>query len=123
MCWKRLDAADEQANDGPAGNRRDGRRRHDHPYPRGGHQGVRGAPVCVERPCPGQKKKKGRPPREPAETAAAATTTRTLGAVIKAYVALTKPRIIELLLITTLPVMFLAARGLPPLWTATATMV
>lgn len=37
--------------------------------------------------------------------------------------ALTKPRIIELLLITTLPVMFLAARGLPDLWTATATMV
>nr|WP_204077299.1 heme o synthase [Planotetraspora phitsanulokensis] len=58
-----------------------------------------------------------------AATAAAATTTRTLGAVIKAYVALTKPRIIELLLITTLPVMFLAARGLPPLWTATATMI
>ncbi|GII32057.1 heme o synthase [Planotetraspora mira] len=58
-----------------------------------------------------------------AETAAAATTPRTLGAVIKAYVALTKPRIIELLLITTLPVMFLAARGLPPLWTATATMI
>ena len=58
-----------------------------------------------------------------AETAAAATTPRTLGAVVKAYVALTKPRIIELLLITTLPVMFLAARGLPPLWTATATMI
>jgi protoheme IX farnesyltransferase len=58
-----------------------------------------------------------------AETAAAAATPRTVGAVIKAYVALTKPRIIELLLITTLPVMFLAARGLPPLWTATATMI
>ena len=41
--------------------------------------------------------------------------------VIKAYVALTKPRIIELLLITTLPAMFLAAGGLPPwqlvIWT------
>lgn len=41
--------------------------------------------------------------------------------VIKAYVALTKPRIIELLLVTTLPAMFLAADGLPGwslmLWT------
>ncbi len=42
---------------------------------------------------------------------------------VRAYVALTKPRIIELLLITTLPVMFLAAHGLPPLWTSLATMV
>ncbi len=41
---------------------------------------------------------------------------------LRAYVALTKPRIIELLLITTLPVMFLAARGLPPLWPAIATL-
>ena len=29
------------------------------------------------------------------------------------YVALTKPRIIELLLVTTIPAMFLAARGFP----------
>lgn len=35
---------------------------------------------------------------------------------VKAYVALTKPRIIELLLVTTLPAMFLAAGGFPP-WT------
>ncbi|MDF5753722.1 heme o synthase [Spongiactinospora sp. TRM90649] len=48
---------------------------------------------------------------------------RAVGTVIKAYVALTKPRIIELLLITTLPVMFLAARGLPALWPAVATLV
>ena len=34
---------------------------------------------------------------------------------VKAYVALTKPRIIELLLITTVPTMFVAARGLPPI--------
>ena len=33
----------------------------------------------------------------------------------KAYVALTKPRIIELLLITTVPTMLVAARGLPPI--------
>ena len=31
------------------------------------------------------------------------------------YVALTKPRIIELLLVTTVPVMFLAERGVPNL--------
>ncbi|NBU31787.1 MAG: protoheme IX farnesyltransferase [Actinobacteria bacterium] len=34
---------------------------------------------------------------------------------IGAYVALTKPRIIELLLVTTIPTMFLAADGFPPL--------
>lgn len=32
---------------------------------------------------------------------------------VAAYVALTKPRIIELLLVTTVPVMFLAQRGIP----------
>lgn len=37
----------------------------------------------------------------------------TLGDVIGAYVRLTKPRVIELLLITAVPAMFLAARGLP----------
>ncbi|HEV7756822.1 MAG TPA: heme o synthase [Mycobacteriales bacterium] len=48
---------------------------------------------------------------------------RTAGAAIRAYVALTKPRIIELLLVTTVPAMFLAARGLPSLWTVAATLV
>ncbi|HEX6756575.1 MAG TPA: heme o synthase [Mycobacteriales bacterium] len=43
--------------------------------------------------------------------------------VLKAYVALTKPRIVELLLVTTLPAMILAARGLPPLGTVLATLV
>jgi protoheme IX farnesyltransferase len=37
-----------------------------------------------------------------------------IGAHVGAYVALTKPRIIELLLITTLPTMIVAQRGLPP---------
>ena len=36
-------------------------------------------------------------------------------AVVRAYIALTKPRIIELLLITTVPAMMLADGGLPPL--------
>jgi protoheme IX farnesyltransferase len=38
---------------------------------------------------------------------------RSAFAVLTAYVALTKPRIIELLLVTTVPAMFLAAGGLP----------
>ncbi|WP_300344363.1 heme o synthase [Nesterenkonia sp.] len=42
---------------------------------------------------------------------------------IGAFIALTKPRVIELLLVTTLPTMFFAQRGLPDLWTALATMV
>jgi protoheme IX farnesyltransferase len=42
---------------------------------------------------------------------------------LKAYVALTKPRIIELLLVTTLPTMVVAQRGIPPLGLALATLV
>jgi protoheme IX farnesyltransferase len=38
-------------------------------------------------------------------------------------VALTKPRIIELLLITTLPTMVLAEEGIPPLWLILATLL
>jgi protoheme IX farnesyltransferase len=60
--------------------------------------------------------------RPVASPAPPASGRRPLGALVRAYVALTKPRIIELLLITTLPVMFLAARGLPPLWPALATL-
>ena len=39
------------------------------------------------------------------------------------YVALTKPRIIELLLVTTVPAMMLAERGVPSLWLVLATLV
>ena len=42
---------------------------------------------------------------------------------VSAYVALTKPRIIELLLITTLPTMILAERGLPGVWLMVATLL
>ncbi|WP_338155510.1 heme o synthase [Arsenicicoccus dermatophilus] len=42
---------------------------------------------------------------------------------VKNYMALTKPRIIELLLVTTFPVMFLAQRGLPDLWLVVNTLV
>jgi heme o synthase len=45
------------------------------------------------------------------------------GQIVGHYVALTKPRIIELLLVTTLPAMFLAQRGLPSLWLIVSTLV
>jgi protoheme IX farnesyltransferase len=41
----------------------------------------------------------------------------------KAYFALTKPRVIELLLITTVPTMILAKQGLPDIWLVLATLV
>ncbi|HEX2699834.1 MAG TPA: heme o synthase [Acidimicrobiales bacterium] len=41
---------------------------------------------------------------------------------VSAYVALTKPRIIELLLVTTVPTMVVAARGLPSGWLVLATL-
>jgi heme o synthase len=43
--------------------------------------------------------------------------------ILAAYVALTKPRIIELLLVTTVPVMFLAQQGVPSLSTVLLTLV
>ncbi len=43
--------------------------------------------------------------------------------VVAAYVGLTKPRVIELLLLTTVPVMFFAAKGVPPLGLVAATVV
>lgn len=42
---------------------------------------------------------------------------------VKAYVALTKPRIIELLLVTTVPTMFVAERGWPDLGLVIATLI
>src|ERR1700677_4618108 len=47
----------------------------------------------------------------------------TLASHVGAYVALTKPRIIELLLVTTLPTMIVARRGIPPLWLMAATLL
>ncbi len=42
---------------------------------------------------------------------------------IAAYVALTKPRIIELLLVTTVPTMVVAERGLPSVWLMVCTVL
>jgi heme o synthase len=46
-----------------------------------------------------------------------------LRAQLGAYVALTKPRIIELLLITTVPTMIVAERGMPSVWLIAATVI
>ena len=42
---------------------------------------------------------------------------------VLAYVALTKPRIIELLLVTTVPTMIVAERGLPSVWLMLVTVI
>jgi protoheme IX farnesyltransferase len=55
-----------------------------------------------------------------ARAAGAATTLRDVDG---AYVGLMKPRVIELLLLTTVPVMFFAAGGVPPLGLVVATVV
>ena len=61
----------------------------------------------------------------PARTLTAGETVSglTLRQTFAAYLALTKPRIIELLLVTTLPTMFLAQRGLPSLALILSTLV
>jgi len=46
-----------------------------------------------------------------------------LFSVIKSYISLTKPRIIELLLVTTVPTMFLASNGWPDLFLVLATLI
>jgi heme o synthase len=57
---------------------------------------------------------------DPTGPDAAPATTRD---VIAAYIGLTKPRVIELLLLTTVPVMFYAAGGVPPLGLVMATVI
>src|SRR5215203_7504710 len=42
---------------------------------------------------------------------------------VAAYLALTKPRVIELLLVVTAPTMILAEQGLPNLWLLVATLI
>lgn len=55
-------------------------------------------------------------------TSARATEAARLGA-FRAHIAVTKPRIIELLLVTAIPTMFLAARGLPDWRTALVVLI
>ncbi|MEV4557388.1 heme o synthase [Kitasatospora sp. NPDC049285] len=59
----------------------------------------------------------------PAGVVGTRTARRPIGARIGAFVALTKPRIIELLLISTVPVMFLAQGGVPDLLRVLAVVV
>jgi heme o synthase len=47
----------------------------------------------------------------------------TFGRTVLAYIALTKPRIIELLLVTTIPTMFVAKRGVPGIWLIASTLI
>lgn len=63
------------------------------------------------------------PVAAPADLVAEAPAPRSPMRKLKAYVALTKPRIIELLLITTAPTMFLAAHGVPNLWLVLGVLV
>ena len=56
-------------------------------------------------------------------TVAASGRARGLRAVVTSYVALTKPRIIELLLVSTVPTMFVAERGVPGLWLMICTVI
>ncbi|MBC9954542.1 protoheme IX farnesyltransferase [Leucobacter sp. cx-42] len=48
---------------------------------------------------------------------------RSFGRTVKNYVALTKPRVMELLLVVTVPAMILAQGGLPNLWLVLATLI
>ena len=61
--------------------------------------------------------------RSTPEAASRLTVTRSRREIVGAYVALTKPRIIELLLVTTVPAMLLAAQGLPSLTIAIGTLL
>jgi len=75
--------------------------------------------MITERPVP------GRPPgvREHTAQAAAPETRRDLVSVLRAYLALTKPQIVELLLVTTVPALMLAAGGWPDLRILTVVLV
>jgi protoheme IX farnesyltransferase len=53
----------------------------------------------------------------------AAPVSVSLRARVGAYIALTKPRIIELLLVTTVPTMIVAQAGLPSAWLVVATVI
>ena len=57
------------------------------------------------------------------ESPVAAGERRAFGDLARGYVALTKPRIIELLLVTTVPAMVVAERGMPAFWLILATLV
>ena len=51
------------------------------------------------------------------------STKRTFRRTAWAYLSLTKPRVVELLLVVTVPTMILAERGIPSLWLVLATLI
>jgi len=59
----------------------------------------------------------------PMTTVVSPSEKRRAGQRIGAFIALTKPRIIELLLVTTVPTMIVAERGLPSIWLMIVTVV
>ena len=71
----------------------------------------------------GQERAAGRRLSEMSAQAPALQAQPAAWSTVGAYVALTKPRIIELLLVTTLPTMVVAKHGLPSLWLMVATLV
>jgi protoheme IX farnesyltransferase len=62
-------------------------------------------------------------PPIPVAGSSSGAATSSLGSSLRAYVALTKPRIIELLLVTTVPTMVLAKRGVPSVWLMAAVVI
>jgi heme o synthase len=71
--------------------------------------------TLAERATPGPAAEVAVAPLRPQPIPVAALRPVSLGGVIRAYVSLTKPRIVELLLVTTVPAMFLARTRLSPL--------
>ncbi|MGC4805937.1 heme o synthase [Micromonospora sp. DT233] len=65
----------------------------------------------------------GQPPVRTVTTRVPAAPRRDVRAMVSAYVAMTKPRIVELLLVTTIPAMMLAEGGLPSLWLMAVVLV
>jgi protoheme IX farnesyltransferase len=51
------------------------------------------------------------------------STPRTFRRMARAYLSLTKPRVVELLLVVTAPTMILAEQGIPSLWLVVATLI
>ena len=80
-------------------------------------------PVAGQRPADGPVVAAGALDADPVGGARDAHERSGWRATLSAYVGLTKPRIIELLLITTVPAMFAAQREVPPLWLVLATLV
>jgi protoheme IX farnesyltransferase len=77
----------------------------------------RPAPTAVPRACDAPVTGRDEAP------APAVVRRREAAAVVRAYVSLTKPRIVELLLITTVPAMMVAAGGLPSWWLIAVVLV